>query len=978
MSAKAGGRRLSEARELFLEIVESPAPEQKERLRSVAQSDPELSRLVESLLAADAKAGGLLDEGLAGLAPELLEDLGGEAEDTHAEPEGRRIGPYRLVSLLGSGGMGEVYLAERTDGEFEQRVALKLLRRGMDSEAIRQRFLRERQLLAGLEHPHIARLLDGGSSDGRPFFVLERVEGEPITVYCRGAAASIENRVSLMITCCGAVAEAHRQLVVHRDLKPSNILVTGDGVVKLLDFGIAKLLTAEPDGAALTRGEERILTPSYAAPEQILGEPITTATDVYALGVVLYELLTGSLPHDRSAASAAGLASRVETESVERPSRAIQRASSETLAAAGFAERDKERLAHGISGDLDAIVSKALRREPERRYPSAAALAEDLERHLEGRPVGARPDTLGYRVRSFTRRHRAGVVVASLAVLALVAGLGVSLWQAQRARESAREARAQSRRAERVKEFLIGLFEIADPDQSGGESVTAKDLVAQSGLRLESELSAEPEVQADLFEAISRIERSLGRVDSARTLAEKSLAVRRRLHSDDAALGESLAALGSALMSQGKLEEAEKQLGDALVLLEKTPGDRLAAARVRSDLAQAMFWKGRVAEAAEMERRVYEAYRAELGAETVPAAVHLRNLGVLLDELDRLDEAEKAYRDSQAILEKRLTPDHPNLAQSYLNLAVFVDQRRNDAAEAEPLYAKCLAIRRRTLGSSHPMVGQSLQLYGLFLLNQGRLEESEALYTEALNLFRTIDPKHFEVGKCTNGLALIAARRGQFAAAEARLREVVALFREVLDEKHPFVWQATSNLAEQIGAQGRLAESESLLRQSVERLEELTGRDSQETAQALGRLGETLRQQGRAADAVPLQRRAFEAISKIDAEHLDAALAGARLGKSLADLEDPAAQREAADRLARAETLYRRLRPGDAELAELLLSRGRLELRQGDSAGARRDLEEAVAIFTERLGASHPKARAARGVLIASAAAPSASTRSTR
>jgi len=974
VSGKPGNRSLAEARDLFLELAEGPVSERADRLTSLAQSDPELARLLESLLEADASADGLLDEGLAGLAPELLDDLGGDS-DPAAEPEGRRLGPYRLVTLLGRGGMGEVYLAERTDGEFQQRVALKLLRRGMDSEAIRQRFLRERQVLAGLEHPHIARLLDGGSSDGRPFFVLERVEGQPITAYCRGAAASIEDRVSLMITCCGAVDAAHRQLVVHRDLKPSNILVTADGVVKLLDFGIAKLLTAEPDVSALTRGEERILTPSYAAPEQILGEPVSTATDVYALGVVLYELLTGSLPHDRVAASPAGLASRVEAESLERPSRAVQRASPETLAAAGFAERERERLAQRISGDLDAIVSKALRREPDRRYSSAAALAEDLRRHLEGRPVGARPDTVRYRVRSFTRRHRAGVAVASLAVLALVVGLVASLWQAQRARESAREAQAQSRRAQRVKEFLIGLFEIADPDQSGGESITAKDLVAQGGRRLESELSAEPAVQADLFEAISRIERSLGRVDSARTLAEKSLAVRRRLHADDAALGGSLAALGSALMSQGKLEEAEKHLGEALTLLEKTPADRLAIARVRSDLSQALFWKGRVAEAAEMERRVYDAYRVELGADTVPTAVHLRNLGVLLDELDRLDEAEKAYRDSQAILERRLTPEHPNLAQSYLNLAVFVDQRRNDAAEAETLYGKCLAIRRRTLGPSHPMVGQSLQLYGLFLLNQGRLDESQTLYEEALALFRAIDPRHFEVGKCNNGLALIAARRGHFAAAEERLREVVALFRDVLGEKHPFVWQATSNLAEQIGAQGRLAESETLLRSSLERLEELTGRDSQETAQALCRLGETLRQAGRAGEAVPIERRALEAISKIDPDHLDAALAAARLGASLAELADPAAQREALERLARAESLYRRLRPGDAELAQLLLARGRLALRQGDSAGARRDLEEAVAILTTRLGAAHPRTRAAREVLIASADSRSDTTR---
>ncbi len=861
----AGGR-WTEVRALFEELVELP-PSERER-RIAALPDPELASRVSRLLAADSEAGRFLETPAVGVAGGLFEGLAG----TEAEaPPPERIGPWRVLGRLGRGGMGEVLLGERADGLFEQKVAIKLLRHGMASDEVLERFSRERRILARLEHPHIARLLDGGATDdGRPYFVMELVEGEPITDYCRARDLSVENRLRLLQDCCDAVAAAHRNLVVHRDLKPSNVLVTKDGQVKLLDFGIAKLLGPDETGEAVaeTRTELRLLTPAYAAPEQIFGEPVTTATDVWALGALAYELLTGTLPQKRESRSASSLAASAADDVTERPSQRVGREPLGALPLRSPTEGDRRRLVRRLRGDLDNVLLAALRRAPERRYGSVTAFAGDLRRHREGQPVKARPDTIGYRLGKFVRRNRIVVAAGILVLASLVAGLGVAAWQARRAEAHAKAAAAAARRAEGVKEFLIGLFEVADPEQASGGSVTASELLDQAGKRLHTELASEPDLQSDLLEAVARIDKGLGRLDTAEDLAKRSLAIREKvLPPGDAAIGRSLATLGAVRMSKGQLDDAEKQITAALVILEaKEPPDSLATARARSDFAQVRFWKGDAVRAEKDERGVYDTYRRVLGDENAQTAMHLRNLGVLLDELDRLDEAEKAYRDSQAVLVRQLGPDHVNLAYSYLNLAVLLGGRRNQPAEADALYKRTLEIRRKALGPKHPTVGQALQLSALFYLNQGRLEESEAAYREALAIFSGIDPKHFEVGKCKNGLALIASRRGRYAEAEAMMAEVETLFREVLGEKHPFTWQVRGNRATQIGLQGRLEEEETLEREVAQKLEELNGRGSGEALDARARLAETRRKRGNPNEALPVHREVLAAVVKMEGE----------------------------------------------------------------------------------------------------------------
>ena len=857
--------RWTEVRTLFEELVELAPGERRARLAALADTD--LADRVGRLLAADSEAGRFLESPAVAVAGGLLDGL--TAPEVELPPP-ERIGPYRVLRRLGRGGMGEVLLAERADGLFEQRVAIKLLRLGMASDEILDRFSRERRILARLEHPHIARLLDGGATeDGRPYFVMELVEGETITEYCRTRSLSVDDRLRLLLDCCEAVAAAHRNLVVHRDLKPSNVLVAKDGEVKLLDFGIAKLLGPEDTGeaAAETATGLRLLTPAYAAPEQILGEPVTTATDVWALGALAYELFTGTLPQKREGRSAAALVAVAAEDVKERPS---QRVAREPLASLPFAEPsegDRRRLERRLRGDLDNVLLEALRRQPERRYGSVSALAGDLRRHREGQPVKARPDTFGYRFGKFVRRNRVGAAAAILVLASLVTGLAVAAWQAQRAAANAKTAAAAARRAEAVKEFLIGLFEVADPEQASGGSVTASELLDQAGKRLQTELSSEPDIQADLLEAIARIDKGLGRLEPAEGLAKRSLEIRERIFpAGDAAIGRSLATLGAVKMSKGELDEGEKELSRALPMLEAgEEPDSLATARAQSDYAQVLFWKGQAVRAEKDERGVYETYRRVLGDDHVLTALHLRNLGVLLDEIDRLDESEKAYRDSQAILTRRLGPDHASLGSSYANLGVLLG-RRGKTAEAEGLYKRSLEVRRKTLGPMHPMLGQTLQLTAVFYLNQGKLDESEAMFGEAMTIFLSINPKHFEIGKIKNGLALIAARRGRYAEAEQKLIEVEALFREVLGEKHTFTWQVRGNRAAQVAEQGRLEEAERLQREVVERIVEINGKDSQEAITARSRLGETLRKRGRFEDALALHRESLAGVLRQEGE----------------------------------------------------------------------------------------------------------------
>ncbi len=946
--------RLNEAAAIFGELVELEPEAMRARLAALETADPTLARLVRELVAADSEAGAFLEAGAAEYAPRLNAlpaDPGGESDSA----PGQAIGPYVLVSLLGKGGMGEVWVAERRDGQFEQRVALKLLRKGIDSEGIRRRFVQERQVLARLDHPNIARLLDGGTADGRPYFVLELVEGEPITEFSRERRLPLEERLLLVAQCCDAVDAAHRRLVVHRDIKPSNVLVTKDGEVKLLDFGIAKVLSAESGSADFTQVEERVLTPSYAAPEQILGEPVTTATDVYALGVLLYRLLTGVLPHARTATSAAQLASDVESETIEKPSRAVGHAN---LEEAGLPPHESAKLPALLEDDLDAIVLKALRREPDRRYPGAAALGEDLRRHLAGLRVEARPDTFSYRAGKFVRRHRGGVAAAALVVLALVAGLAATTWQA-------RVARANARRAERVQEFLVAIFQGSDPSHSRGESLTARELLADGTRRIESDLRSEPEVQADLYDALAQIQASLGALPEAERLAERALSERRRLYgARDPRAMRSVVTLAVVRTALAQEEEAEKLVRDALPVLRAAYGeDGDETLRARNLLVDVLLNRGAGEKALVEAEALVASRRRRSGADSPEAAHNLHQVGMIQETMSRYDDAEKTYRQAIAILDRTVGVNDPRAASVHASLAELLSYRGR-RPEAEREFAVTLASQRKSLGANHPDVAATLIDLGFLYTNERRYAEADAAFEESLRIYRALGSADAANSLRVWSLSLMGQER--YAEARARLDECLAIARSQYGPKNQITLTALGNLGDAELHGGDRAGAEATLTEAIAGLEELFGKDSDSLRAPLNNLGELRRLQGRWDEAEALHRRAL-AIQLKSVGPDGPAVPGTRwqIAMDLLGRPTTAHLAEARSEVDQALTLQERIDAEHPRMDEMLVTSAEIARAQGDRARARRELTDALERLRKHHGAADPRAQKAGVELVA-------------
>jgi tetratricopeptide (TPR) repeat protein/tRNA A-37 threonylcarbamoyl transferase component Bud32 len=938
--------------ELFDELVELPEPERKRRLAEVRAGDAELAGRLERLLAADAAASGFLDQSTL----DLLGRAGAAAAEAELEPSlpaGTTVGAWRVVSLLGRGGMGEVYLAERSDPAFAQRVALKVIKRGMDSQAIVRRFMRERQILARLEHPNLAHLLDGGTGpDGRPYFALEWVDGEPITSWCRRRDLDLDGRLRLMQTVCLAVASAHHRLVVHRDLKPANILVTGDGTVKLLDFGIAKLLEDdETEGLTLTQLGARALTPAYAAPEQILGDPVSTATDVYALGVLLYELITGSLPHRRDQRALQALASAVEHETVERPSAMLRRPG------------DRARLARRVAGDLDLIVMTAVHRDPARRYPSAQALANDLGHFLAGRPIRARPDEVGYRMRKFVSRHRLPVAAIGAGIAALIAGLALSLWQAHAASLAAQRADAEAMRAERVKSFLISIFQQSDPVAGDGAKLTARELLERGAASVDAGLAGEPQVQAELLDAVARIENNLGLIEQSLAHAQRALALRRTiLPPSDGRIGLSLEALGEALRSRGAMDEARKSFESAIPVLIRAYGaDSTEVAVARRELGSSLHQPQESRLAVELLRQALTTFVRRHGESHEESAETLHELAEALEQDRQYREAEAAYRRAAVLLERGLGPHSLRVAEVQDDLAGLLD-RMGRTAEARPLLERAIAIQRSVLGPRTERLAETLFSYGVLLDHEDEVAAAGKAFSEALAIFGS---DRFEAGHCLRYMGLSAMRQERYQEAAALLARATETYRRTMGEDDAQRWRAVADLGWAHLRLGRIREARGELGTAVAGLERVAGANAVELVQPLEETGELQTSAGEAGAAVATLRRAraldeklFGSIDRPSVARTDLLLARALLARSAAG--DVAEARRVLDE---GLGIFARVHPQDVLRAESLVESGRLALAGGDRARARLDLAAAVPLLVARRGTTHAETRAASELL---------------
>jgi serine/threonine-protein kinase len=894
---------------LLDEALELPLDGRRGLLERIGRDDPALRERVEQLLAADAAAGDFLDDGAGawlrsgGLTPAV------RAEDGSLDV-GARVGPYRVLHELGRGGMGIVYRAERADGEFEQVVALKLVRRGLDGDDITVRFRRERQILAQFDHPAIARLLDGGlHTDGRPYFAMELVEGEPITTYCDRQSLPIEARVRLLSRACDAVQYAHGRLVVHRDLKPANIFVTATGDLKLLDFGIAKLLTFDDaiEATKLTRTGQRPLTPAYAAPEQLRDEPVSTATDVYALGVILFELLAGRRP----AASAGSGFDRTSLDAEPpRPSDVVilpdpdGTASVDEIARArGVAPR---ALAARLAGDLDAIVLKALRREPERRYAGAGAMAEDLDRFLDGRTVAARPEGRRYRAGKFVRRHRVGIAVAVSLVLSLVAGLAATAWQA---RAKAREAQ----KAEAVKAFLISIFKGADPLQAAGRDITLRQVLDEGAERVRRDLADQPAVQGELLTVLASVYAELGVTERAAALTDQALGIHERLQGADGEL------VGTNLRQKATL---------AIARGDPDTADRLA-------------------------RQALATHRRAYGSQHQDIAEDLDVLLIAARQRGRLAEALTAAEESLRIRRAMHGNEHRLVAESLGNLAVVArEQGRYDDAAA--LYRETIALRRRLLGDEHPHVALTLHNFSALQLSRGEPQQAATSSHEALERFRRLyGEDHQLTVSARNNRAVSDRMLGRFDAAEAGFRSILDSWNRTQGMDHPNAVMTLASLGRVHRERGDPARAAQILRDADERWRRRMGATHPTGAAIRRQLGGALADSGKYDEA---GRLLGEALDRMRAAH---GPSHPEVAETLHELGQLARRRgdlaEAEARLGEALAMRRQsLGPQHVQTAESLAAVGAVRLARHDSSSARQPLEDAVGMLRRTLPASHP------------------------
>jgi serine/threonine protein kinase/tetratricopeptide (TPR) repeat protein len=790
----------------FERLAEMDAATRERALARMAAVRPDLGERVSALLLADERArerGFLSSDALANATT-------GESESPWSLNPDARLGPYRLERPLGKGGMGEVWLASRADGHYEGQVALKFLHPHLANSAVRERFAREGQILARLTHPHIARLLDAGvTTSGRFYLVLEYVAGERVDAWCDARQLNVAARLTLFRQVCEAVAHAHSHLVLHRDLKPPNILVSAEGGVKLLDFGVAKLVGADTGGGPgteLTALGGRAFTPEYAAPEQVANAPATIATDVYALGVLLYGLLTGRRPYGANATTYAQIERAVLEE--EPPGMSATASNGDARALASARGCTPQQLRRALRGDLDLIVDTCLRKAPEQRYATVQALTDDLQRHLTDRPLLARPPSWAVRTAKFIRRHTLGVAAAAAVLLALAAGIGGVLWQARQTALERDQARREAARAEAVRDYVMLMFRTAR-DEAGDEPLTAKQVLDLSAARLQAEYRGDPALQGRLLQTLAQLYAELDDYEGAAPLLNRLLDATGS-HADPIVQAESRHMLANVAFRQGDAERARRLLAQAQEFWQRDP-QRYRGPLLESRLLQAQLEReaGDAGGAIKTLRAVLAERVAQSGPHHYDTVNVMNSLAAALAGNNQLDEAARLIADAWNGV-RALGRERSGWALVILNNRAGIAARQKDFPRAETLFREAIVLRQELYGPSTTLAVMQLNLASI-LINTGRAAEAAAMLPATLPMAMQYSGEDSPV--TINVLLKLA--RAQLAlhdtkTAEQTVRRALDMGRRRLGDRHLLVADGETILARILIGQRRFAEARKL------------------------------------------------------------------------------------------------------------------------------------------------------------------------
>lgn len=867
LSGKTVNPRWERLQELFSHAVELPDDEREAFVTRETDGDAELRDELLDLLACDTgTATGPLTHALGAA-------LDATTRDRRRAMVGKVVGNYRLASVLGHGGTGTVYLGERADRQYSAQVAVKIVDSATVHGELGMRFRAERQILASLNHPNIARLLDAGETeDGQPYLVMEYVHGEPVDRYCDRAKLELRERLELFLEICTAVQYAHQNLIVHRDLKPANILVTAEGQPKLLDFGIAKLLDVGEAAAmlALTRMNDRLLTPEYASPEQILGRPVTTASDVYALGVVLYELLTGLRPYVVPAsASQLELERSICVTDPQRPSAAIRRAAetapvqgqSSMTAVAAARGLTPDRLQRRLSGDIDAIIMRALRKEPQHRYGSVEQFAADVRRYLTREPVTARQGNWLYYSQRFVRRHAFGVSVTAGFVMFVMAFAVVMSVQRQRIAQERDRATQQNERAEKVKDFMLRVFTASDPFETNGQEKTAGQLLDEAASRIQVELDQQPEVRAQLLEAIGRAYRRQGLPGQAIPFLQDAINTRNRIGlPHDTAAGRLQTELAIALRNAERFDESDRAFQEAMASLNSSGDTLKERAQLLVDLGRLEQLRGRLDTAEKYLTEGLTLMKEIEGPRSTEVASILTDISNARSWRDDLDGAEKAASEAVAIY-RNGSPMHPDKVMADLRLAdvLFL---KGQIMEASSLYEGALTAQRVLYPRGNSQTADTLDSLAQVRLAQNKPAEAEKLTREAIEINNSSrGPQSSMTGYLRTSLAQILTRQGKYTEAEPELRQALEIFGKTLDPDHQYIASAEYVLGEVLLATRQLPDAEAMLTASMNRWKRADA-PAWRAARSASALGEALYLEGHIRDAEKYLVQSYETLSK--------------------------------------------------------------------------------------------------------------------